>query len=170
MRRTSYLTATAVALSIAGTLTIGTPASASVANGYISGAGTILDDLGDEGPVKYGQYNGAVAVWQSILWADGYLGVGKDAAVDCSFGANTLAATKQWQRDHGLVADGVAGPKTFTKAGQYLKAAGKNIYGEDIINYDSPQSTLRHLADRKSNGHWFIWVNGGERAASYKHC
>jgi hypothetical protein len=85
-------------------------------------------------------------------------------------GANTLAATEQWQRDHGPVADGVAGPKTFTKAGQYLKAAGKNIYGEDIVNYDSPRSTLRHLADRDASGRWIVWAHGGERSASYKYC
>ncbi|MFC8392797.1 peptidoglycan-binding protein [Streptomyces sp. NPDC057238] len=170
MRRKSYITATAVALSIAGTLTIGTPASATVSGGYISGAGTVLDDLTDEGPVKYGQYSGAVAVWQTILWADGYLGTNHSAAVDCSFGNNTLAATKQWQRDHGLVADGVAGPKTFTKAGQYLRASGTNVYGEDIINYDSPRSSLRHLADRDSSGRWIVWANGGERFASYKYC
>ncbi|MFD7688975.1 peptidoglycan-binding protein [Streptomyces sp. NPDC059781] len=77
-------------------------------------------------------------MWQTILRADGYLGTNHSVAVDCSFGANALAATKQWQKDHGLVADWVAGPKTFTKAGQYLRADGTNIYGEDIINYDYP--------------------------------
>lgn len=78
------------------------------------------------------------AVWQTILRADGYLGTNHSVAVDCSFGADTLAATRQWQKDHGLVADWVARPKTFTKAGQYLRADDTNIYGEDVINYDSP--------------------------------
>jgi peptidoglycan hydrolase-like protein with peptidoglycan-binding domain len=132
--RRKIFAAALAALSIAGTLVLGTPANATVSQGYIMGSGSVLDDLTDEGPVRQGNYSGAVAVWQAILWADGYLSTGYDASVDCSFGPNTLAATKEWQRDHGLTADGVPGPLTFTKAGQYLKDAGTNIYGERIIN------------------------------------
>ncbi|MGW4055321.1 peptidoglycan-binding domain-containing protein [Streptomyces sp. NPDC004779] len=170
MRRKLYTTATAVALSIAATLTMGTPANASVSSGYISGSGSLLDDLNDEGPIRYGDHSAAVAVWQKILWADGYLGFAHDAAVDCSFGAKTLEATKKWQRDHNLVDDGVPGNKTFAKAGKFLKAAGTNIHGQEIIYYDSPQSSLRYLADRNASGRWIVQVNNAFRLASYSSC
>ncbi|MEV5601686.1 peptidoglycan-binding domain-containing protein [Streptomyces sp. NPDC052299] len=170
MTRKLYVGATAIALALAGALTISTPASASASSGYISGTGSVLDDLNDEGPLHYGDRSGAVAVWQTILWNDGYLGPYAADAVDCSFGADTLAATKKWQKAHGLTADGVPGKNTFTKAGKYLKDAGTNIYGQRIIRYDSPQSSYRPLADRDASGHWIVWIGTTERHAYYDHC
>ncbi|MFC8538275.1 peptidoglycan-binding protein [Streptomyces sp. NPDC057249] len=169
MKRKLYTGVTAIALSLAGALTLSAPAHASASSGYVSGTGSVLDDLNDEGPLHYGDRSGAVAVWQRILWNDGYLG-SNDSTVDCSFGPDTLAATKKWQKAHGLTADGVPGKNTFTKAGKYLKDAGTNIYGRRIIRYDSPQSTYRPLADRDSNGRWVVWIGSEQRRASYSSC
>ena len=59
--------------------------------------------------IKNGSTGKAVRVWQSIL---GFTSV----SIDGSFGPNTLAKTKTFQTNHGLVADGIVGPKTW-KAG-----------------------------------------------------
>ena len=59
--------------------------------------------------IKEGSSGKAVRVWQSIL---GFTSVN----IDGSFGPNTLAKTKTFQKNHGLDADGIVGPKTW-KAG-----------------------------------------------------
>jgi peptidoglycan hydrolase-like protein with peptidoglycan-binding domain len=41
------------------------------------------------------------------------LAIGTDGV----FGANTEAALRQFQRDHGLVPDGIAGPRTWVAIG-----------------------------------------------------
>ncbi len=46
---------------------------------------------------------------------------GRPLVADGAFGARTAAALKEFQRDHGLQVDGVAGPKTF----EALRAAEK---------------------------------------------
>ncbi|MDI3546825.1 MAG: hypothetical protein PWR10_477 [Halanaerobiales bacterium] len=46
----------------------------------------------------------------------GYKGKdGKELVLDGKFGPNTEYALKQYQKDNGLVADGIAGPKTYGK-------------------------------------------------------
>ncbi|WP_237683493.1 peptidoglycan-binding domain-containing protein [Nocardiopsis sinuspersici] len=99
---------------------VASPASASVSQGYVVGAGAINNDFGDEGPLSTGvnNHNLAVGLWQHILWADGYLGGGSQ--LDCQFGPQTRSATIAWQRDHGLAADGIVGSGTFGKADNYL--------------------------------------------------
>lgn len=59
--------------------------------------------------IRRGSSARAVKVWQAVLGFSG-----KD--VDGIFGPNTEAATRDFQRNHGLVADGIVGPKTW-KAG-----------------------------------------------------
>ena len=57
-----------------------------------------------------------VGAWQSILYADGYLSLCGGSGVDGHFGPITKTATQNWQSAHGLVADGIVGPKTWGKA------------------------------------------------------
>lgn len=54
-----------------------------------------------------------VKVWQQQLWNDGY----KSVAIDGAFGSGTEAATKSWQSQRGLPADGKVGPATRAKIG-----------------------------------------------------
>jgi peptidoglycan hydrolase-like protein with peptidoglycan-binding domain len=112
----------------AGLLTAA-PSSASVAQGYVVGAGDINDDWGDEGPLSLlvNNHSNVVGLWQGVLYADGYLA---NSDRDCRFGQATEAATKKWQKDHGLVADGIAGPLTFGKADDSL------FWDGDQIKYD----------------------------------
>ena len=58
------------------------------------------------GTIKKGSKGKAVKVWQIII------GVTPDG----DFGSGTEAATKTWQSNHGLSADGIVGAKSW-KAG-----------------------------------------------------
>lgn len=49
----------------------------------------------------------AIKQWQAIV----------GTTVDGQFGPKTKAATISWQTNHGLVADGIVGSKTWTAAG-----------------------------------------------------
>ncbi|MFI6939620.1 peptidoglycan-binding protein [Streptomyces sp. NPDC050418] len=116
------LAAAAVGAVAAGTLAIGvSPASASASSGYISGAGTIFDDMGDEGTLSTSSYehSGATCFWQNVLYAEGAIesnGTAFDKEdIDGNFGANTKAATKSLQRRWSLDDDGIAGPATLGK-------------------------------------------------------
>jgi hypothetical protein len=62
-----------------------------------------------------------VGAWQSILYADGYLNLCGGSGVDGHFGPITKTATQSWQSAHGLVADGIVGPKTWGAARGILK-------------------------------------------------
>ena len=56
--------------------------------------------------IKKGSKGNAVKVWQIII----------DAAADGNFGSGTESATKTWQSNHGLAADGIVGKMSW-KAG-----------------------------------------------------
>lgn len=105
---TSATVAAAVALAAS-------PASA--AEWGIHGAGNPLDDWWDEQIVSAKEQHhprgNVAAMWQQILWADGYL---TWADIDGDFGTKTTAASKKWQADHGLDADGLIGRNTWKKA------------------------------------------------------
>ena len=65
--------------------------------------------------LKKGDVNDRVRDWQKFLnWYDGY-----GLKTDKRFGPLTKDATKDFQKDHGLKPDGVAGPKTIAKAKTY---------------------------------------------------
>lgn len=76
---------------------------------------------GQSGPVmlRKGAKGPAVRDWQTALNAHG----GAKLDVDGDFGPATEAATKSFQRAHGLDVDGVVGPKTRAKMDELAKAA-----------------------------------------------
>ncbi|MFI2711605.1 peptidoglycan-binding protein [Micromonospora sp. NPDC018662] len=156
MRTRTRALVTAMAVVTFGTLAMSAgPASASVSQGYIAGSGTWTDDWGDEGPVSAStrSHSNVVAMWQMILWADGYLA---RSDVDCRFGPATTAATKQWQSDRGLVSDGVVGSKTLTRAATRLGV----WEGEGWFYYDGVGSRLFHLG-RRADGRWDMTLGPG---------
>ena len=59
-----------------------------------------------------------VSAWQGILKASGF-----DVVVDGVFGEKTEAATKAWQRQRGLLTDGVVGALTWAASTTAAKAA-----------------------------------------------
>lgn len=60
--------------------------------------------------IRYGDKNDAVKMMQQILIAKGY-SVGPDRD-DGDFGLNTKLGLRQYQRDKGLMVDGICGPET----------------------------------------------------------
>lgn len=99
---------------------------------YVRGAGRIADDWSDEGRLSTARHGRSdlVALWQAVLWADGYL---LRSRVDCRFGRATYEATRSWQNNHGLTPDGIVGAKTFGSAGSRLvRRSGLVVYrGEE---------------------------------------
>lgn len=63
--------------------------------------------------VRYGSRGTCVVTLQKLLVSHGY-SVGASGA-DGIFGYATLSAVKSYQRAHGLVADGIVGPLTWSK-------------------------------------------------------
>ena len=59
--------------------------------------------------LKKGDKNEYVRHWQMFLNLNGYACGNADGI----FGNKTEAAVKKWQKEHGLVADGIIGPKTW---------------------------------------------------------
>ena len=64
--------------------------------------------------IKKGAKNDYVLHWQKFLNLSGFF-CGEE---DGKFGPNTELAVKQYQMAHGLKADGIIGPKTWTIVGK----------------------------------------------------
>lgn len=158
--------AMAAAALTAGAASLAPAASASVSQGYVVGGGwgaSVQDDFGDEGPLDSSSHRTsmATALWQDILWADGLLPA---SGIDCDYGPNTTAATKNWQTKFGagsLDVDGSAGPKTMGTADQWLTDQGN---GRDI-KYTGTEG--RVVIFRRVGGIYQIYLNTAWRNASY---
>jgi hypothetical protein len=78
--------------------------------------------------LKIGAQGADVRAWQEFLTAQGL----NPGEVDGIFGAKTAGATKAFQSQNGLEADGIAGPNTFTKAITLgFKTPGLAVVGSD---------------------------------------
>lgn len=64
--------------------------------------------------IKLGSSGAAVSTWQGILKRDSAIS-GFTGNPDGKFGPITDTATRNWQKNSGLTADGVVGPQTWTK-------------------------------------------------------
>lgn len=140
--RSHTIHAVAGAVLLATTLIVGlgSPARANPAQGWITGIGVPLNiDWFGEGELSRTRYarSNATGLWQAILWADQAKKLNGSTFtvndIDCEFGPNTEAATKDWQRQRGLTADGRVGSNTFTKASANLvsgpvSGSGRYIY------------------------------------------
>ncbi|HEX8630275.1 MAG TPA: peptidoglycan-binding domain-containing protein [Catenuloplanes sp.] len=103
-----------------------------------------------------------VRLWQSMLWADRYVG-DSTAFIDGSFGPDTRAATIRWQRAHGLTGDGSVGPDTWSKAKQYVLSLGHIENGWEEHAFPNPAAS-RQLALRK-NTRTGVWQFANPRAS-----
>ena len=105
-----------------GALALGLVCTAGTSPGggsCLRGGGAPADDWRTAGPLQEGRTRPSdlVGLWQGVLWADGYL---TKSQVTCGYDATTVAATRTWQSNHRLSADGIVGPATFGAAGERL--------------------------------------------------
>ncbi|MFB6724955.1 peptidoglycan-binding protein [Kribbella sp. NPDC056345] len=150
--------AAAVALALGlGVVVTTTPAAASgsfTGRAYIYGEGSLIGDLDDEGVVNVATHRSSnvTCLWQTILWADGYLPA---SAIDGVFGDQTHAATVRWQRGRGLTGDGSVGRQTFAKAGQKLRDDGPSNDGHRYGIYDGSRHYLG-IRRPTTRGNWMF--------------
>lgn len=148
MKLVRAITLASVAVVVA-TIGLAAPAQASIGEGMVKGSDVPTDDWGDEGMIsRYSRaYSGATGMWQAVLWADGAIeqdGTTFDAGdIDCEFGPNTQAATRNWQSRNGVGVDGEVGPQTFGKADNKLVLT--TWYGGDqfAVEYRGSLHTFR---------------------------
>lgn len=151
--------AAAVALALGLTVALTTtPAAASgsyTGRAYVYGEGALDGDWDDEGVVNVATHRSSnvTCLWQSVLWADGYL---PKSAIDGIFGDQTHAATVQWQRDHGLGADGSVGRQTFAKAGQRIGSGAVFDDGYRHGMYNGETGRVFELRRGPSAGNWLF--------------
>ncbi|MFG3604158.1 peptidoglycan-binding domain-containing protein [Micromonospora chersina] len=134
-----------------------TPALASASSGYISGSGAVNDDFGDEGTLRRGNAyanSGATGLWQTILYADGFL---TQDQIDCQFGPATETATKNWQSAYGLTADGIVGTGTFGRADVNLFQEGS--HGSYLVIRYSGARRAVYFERLESSGGRYLFRN-----------
>lgn len=68
-----------------------------------------------------------IALWQTVLWADGYLRRGD---IDCLYAGETLQAHPHVAEQPELGADGIVVPQTLTRAGEQLGESDGEIHYE----------------------------------------
>lgn len=135
------------------------PAHATLAQGVMTGAGDPRDDWADEGPMTVGMHSNAVAFWQSILFADGYI----SSDYNCLFDANTAAATLKWQNAHNLTPTGIADSETLGAASKKFVTDGSGSY-----HYPGPVENIQMRRD--GNGVYYAYdrLDGNKKkTASY---
>ncbi|WDS35816.1 peptidoglycan-binding domain-containing protein [Pseudoxanthomonas sp.] len=83
-------------------------------------------DAAADGVLVSGERGESVKAMQEKLAGLSYTGTnGKPLNPDADFGPGTRHAVEQFQRDHGLTADGKAGPKTLEALEQAVQAKGQ---------------------------------------------
>lgn len=139
-----------VVAALATMLVVPAVAQATHAEGFISGFDDPTNDWGDEGTMSSSNHRQSIAtgLWQAVLYADGYLSV---SGVDCDFGPNTTAATRSWQRDHGVGIDGSVGPQTLGRADNQLWISA-NPGGTATITYDGAARDITFIRNSASDG------------------
>ncbi|MGH8877242.1 MAG: peptidoglycan-binding domain-containing protein [Stackebrandtia sp.] len=187
MRKLSWRTAATAAMAAAAVIAV--TGFAGVANAdpsvktsteFVDGLESVNDDfndhyrelgasLSDHGPNSWG--TDTVIVWQAILAADGYLTY---EGVDGYFGGETAEATKEWQAERGIEADGLVGPATWAAADDSLMADDGTVDyrtdGKGVVVFeraDAPDGhyTLVSTADAEGYG----WINrGGDHIHHFK--
>ena len=135
-----------------GSTSSGSTSSGSTSSGSSSSTTTTTAKFETNQSLKQGSTGIQVEYLQKALVVFGHL----NGSIDGSFGAKTLAAVKEYQRDNGLTVDGNAGPNTLNslvgkakKLQQDLKKLGYYNGSIDGILGDSTVSSIK--AYQKAN-------------------
>ncbi len=130
---------------------LSTGASRPTGSDRLRGRGMLADDWQDAPRLEapHTHPSDLVGLWQAILWADGYL---PRTRVTCAYDAATVAATRVWQSNHQLDADGIVGAATYRAVGRRLATAPPwTVYHGDRF----------HLPLRRdSDGTYEVWDVG----------
>ncbi|MGC4940795.1 peptidoglycan-binding domain-containing protein [Kribbella sp. DT2] len=181
--RKAAVPAVGAAAALAITVAVATPAVASgsyTGRAFVYGTGAVPDDFDDEGVVNVSTHRSSnvTCLWQTVLWANGYL---PSSGIDGVFGDRTDAATRNFQRDKGLGADGSAGRNSWTKAGDRLTQEDNQLgwlfvvyrgvkgsrspYGaSEFVLQRSPDGNYRFYGPASSRRGAPIWANYNTRA------
>jgi hypothetical protein len=104
------------------------PAFANPSRGYVDGTADQHDDWGDEATLSNGGsywHSNYAALFQTVLWADGFLAQGQ---IDCRFGPQTAAAARAWQANFGLPQTGQFDAASRTWADDFIAAEGGEYF------------------------------------------
>ncbi|CAL9353465.1 peptidoglycan-binding domain-containing protein [Streptomyces griseomycini] len=128
-------------------------AHASEDTGVVDGSGKTRNDWGDEGTLQKGDESNAVALWQTVLMADG--AYWKDSGgtlhqfteddISGEYDSRTVSATKYWQKSRGLSQTGKANPKCFSHADNNLGPVNKKgsvVYEGDVDDVTFKRKTV----------------------------
>jgi peptidoglycan hydrolase-like protein with peptidoglycan-binding domain len=151
-----------------GMLATAAPASANTNDGYVSGAGGMGDDWGDEGTISTTSYSSSTAtcLWQQVLHAEGLLSA---SGIDGHFGPNTRTATENFQaRYSDLENDGKAGPATWGKADNKFTQVIDYVDGSARADYDGRSSNFRVYRNTQGRHFWWHAGDGANRTAAYR--
>jgi len=88
------------------------------------GSVLVADELGGTQQLVVGRTRRSdlIGLWQSVLWADGY---SARSSVTCTYDQATAEATRVWQSNHRLSADGIVGPATWGAAAERIVPVGQ---------------------------------------------
>ncbi|GIG20682.1 hypothetical protein Cch01nite_14060 [Cellulomonas chitinilytica] len=109
----------------------------------------------------YVKQGNVVGLWQNILFRDGYINKCTSlsaVAIDGYFGSGTAAATKRWQANHGLAADGIVGKASWA-------AASTRLRGPSFYEWDASSE----LWGYEGAGGWFDLVRRPADSLSLPH-
>ncbi|MFE5191663.1 peptidoglycan-binding protein [Streptomyces sp. NPDC056628] len=168
-KRIKWGACTVGALTAAVLAVSATPAAASGTYSgldYVTGAGAWSDDWGNEGVVdtNTNRTSNATCLWQTVLWAHGYL---SSTDVDGDFGSRTKTATANWQSDNGLTADGSAGRASWSDAAGWIRYSGGTDSDLYLVYAGSARSFMLH---RFPDGvYQFAEAGGASRNAGYNY-
>ncbi len=164
-RRPLILLASLV-LALTTAAALGTPAQAAVRTCSTS------TPVASRPTLRYGDTGSCVKVAQQALGSKGY-SVGT-AGADGDFGAATLRATKAFQKEYGLVADGIIGPLTWGRLGTgaaYNRGRGPNYTSRVVLSFDDcPKSVAAFRAvvsAAKANGIGLVLAPTGDCLGKY---
>jgi hypothetical protein len=100
------------------------------------------------------QRGNIVGMWQAMMWSS-LIGNNCGDFVDGIWGPNTRSRTITWQRRHGLTADGIVGPQTWSHAQSHLVRTGSDA---EFIYYEYPGALFTlQLATPRATGVW-LWI------------
>ena len=118
----------------------------------LANAEPALQAATEPGNLQLGQQGTAVRQLQEQLARLGHVGSdGQPLRVDGHFGAHTLHAVEDFQREQGLRMDGIAGPRTLARLAQPLQLASATAPAPAVASH--PQAGLYQAALQQLQAH-----------------